>query len=63
VWPLLSITFFRSSCIEWGKKGFHLVPTADDITKYQPTLLYNKQQVKKKELDDYDGNKFTRDES
>jgi len=43
---------------EWGKKGSHLVPEADDITKYQPTLLYNKQQLKKKELDDYDGSKF-----
>jgi len=50
--------FLQKQLCEWGKKGFHLVPTADDITKYQPTLLYNKQQVKKKELDDYDGNKF-----
>jgi len=50
--------FLQKQLCEWGKKGFHLVPTADDITKYQLTLLYNKQQVKKKELDDYDGNKF-----
>ena len=30
--------FLQKQLCEWGKKGSHLVPEADDITKYQPTL-------------------------
>jgi len=50
--------FLQRQLFEWGKDGHHLVPSKDDIEKFGPTLLFNKQQVNERELNDYNGNKF-----
>jgi len=43
---------------EWGEDGRHLVPLKDDIEKFAPTALFNLNQKQKREVLDYDGNKF-----